>query len=278
MKLDAYLDQKPALFTAGVGIALVVLLGLLDYATGPDLGFSIFYLAPILLVTHRSGKWAGLCMSLLATVTWLWADIATGRQHSQALIHYWNAALRLGFFVIILCLVVALKRERLAARRDLLTGAGNRQVLHEILVTEVARAQRFQHPLSCALIDVDQFKAINDSLGHLKGDNVLRAIAETLRKQTRSIDVVIRLGGDEFVVLLPETGAAGAGVVARRIQKGLDGLAASDSDHPIVTVSIGVVTFERAAQDTDEVLRRADAALYAAKRMGGNTIEYEIVT
>jgi diguanylate cyclase (GGDEF)-like protein len=277
MRLGAYLDQKPPLLTGILGIVLLAFIGLIDYATGPDLGLSIIYLAPILLVTHRLGEGPGVGMALLATATWLWADMATGQQYSMAFIHYWNAATRLGFFVIILFLVVALKRERLSARQDALTGAGNRQVLHEVLGNEIARVHRFRRPLSCALMDVDRFKAINDSLGHPEGDSILRTIAKTLRQHTRTIDVVTRLGGDEFVVLLPETGAAAAAAVVRRLQKGLDGLPSLEDARPRVTLSIGVVTFERAPRDADEVLSRADAALYAAKRMGGNTIEHEVV-
>ena len=269
MRLGAYLDQRPPLFTTAFAMALVVGVAIADYATGPEIGLSLFYVAPILLVTHRSGKWPGIALSVFAVMAWLGADLMASRTYSITLIHYWNATIRLALFVVILLLVVALKRERLSARQDVLTGAGNRQVLHEMLSTEIARAQRFQRPLSCALIDVDRFKSINDSLGHQEGDHVLRSIADTLRQHTRTIDVVTRFGGDEFVVLLPETGAAAAAAVMRRIQKGLD--------VPLVTLSIGIVTFERPPQSGDEVLNRADAALYAAKHVGGNTIEHDII-
>ena len=277
MRLGAYLDQKSPLFTAAIASALMVAVAVVDYVTDPAIDMAVFYVVPILLVTHRSGTLAGIAMSILAAELWLLNDRLAGRALPLPLVHYWNAALQLAFFILVLFLVAALKRERLSARQDALTGAGNRQVLHEVLDAEIARARRFERPLSCALIDVDRFKSINDSLGHPQGDNVLRAIAATLRQQTRTIDVVARFGGDEFVVLLPETGAAATAAVVRRILKGLDGLPPSTTGTPPITLSIGVVTFERPPENSDEVLRRADAALYVAKRMGGNAVEHAIV-
>jgi diguanylate cyclase (GGDEF)-like protein len=276
MRLLTYLDGKPPIVTAVIGAVLLALIGALDYATGPDLGLSIFYLAPILLVAHRSGKWPGLGMAILATLAWLGADIATGRQYSVPFVHYWNAAVRLGFFALIVLLLIALKREQLSARRDVLTGVGNRQILQEVLAGEIARAQRFRRPLSCALLDVDQFKSINDTFGHPAGDSVLRAIADRLLLHTRAIDTVIRFGGDEFVLILPETGAVPVHAAIRRIQGGLEGLTPPSADRRPVTFSIGIVTFERPPRDADEVLARADSALYAAKRRGGDAVEHDV--
>jgi diguanylate cyclase (GGDEF)-like protein len=278
MRLDAYVNRTPPLLATVVGVVFIVCLGVIDYATGPELVLSIFYVVPILLVTHRSGRRAGVWISLFATMTWLGSDLASGREHATVVIHYWNAAIRLGLFIIVVFLAVALNRERVSARQDVLTGAGNRQALQDFLGIEIARMRRFPDPLSCALMDVDRFKSINDSLGHHEGDNVLRAIARVLREHTRAIDVAIRLGGDEFVVLFPGTDAAGARAVVGRIQEGMNGVVASDGGQRPVTFSIGIVTFRRPPKDADEVLDRADALLYRAKGMGGNAIEHEIVT
>lgn len=176
---------------------------------------------------------------------------------------------------------IELKRQRdLLARLshlDGLTGIPNRRALDDSMEREWRRGTRSLKPLSLLMIDIDQFKAYNDSCGHLVGDDCLRAVAQAMKIPLgRAADFVGRYGGEEFMVILPETDEAGALVVAREIQQAVAALAIP---HPasavsdIVTISIGTAT--AVAQREHEytcLLQAADTALYQAKQEGRNRI------
>jgi diguanylate cyclase (GGDEF)-like protein len=168
-------------------------------------------------------------------------------------------------------LIGAHARQRLQRRAaiDDLTGLGNLSMFRARLTEEHKRLTRYGNPLSLAMIDVDKLKSINDRHGHLVGSEVLRAIGDVLRVHARTTDLAVRYGGDEFVVLLPETTLAEASVFAERVRGEVARLAVHGL-HP--TVSIGVASLDaRESLETDaHLLRRADAAAYAAKRQGGN--------
>lgn len=158
--------------------------------------------------------------------------------------------------------------ERLA-REDPLTGLSNRRQFNEMLARELARALRSGEACAAFLIDIDHFKPVNDSYGHLTGDRVLRRVAEALKSRMRLSDTVARLGGDEFAAILPEVGAEQAESVAAKIIEAVHVAFGSDSDLPVVTVSIGIAIFECDPDGTTEhLLERADLALYAAKAAG----------
>jgi len=153
-----------------------------------------------------------------------------------------------------------------AARTDPLTGLLNRRGFDDLLGAELARAQRYGRPLSLVFGDLDRFKEVNDSLGHTAGDTVLKLVAERLRRETRTADLVGRYGGEEFVLLLPETDEEGALILAERLRAGIVELFAKQPEP--VTISFGVATFEGA--DGEDLVRNADRALYAAKLAGRN--------
>ncbi|CAN5606329.1 GGDEF domain-containing protein [soil metagenome] len=157
------------------------------------------------------------------------------------------------------------------ARQDLLTGVFNRLGIEERLSTELDRAQRNKHPLSAVLIDIDYFKAINDSAGHAAGDDALRLVSKGILTSLRSYDLLGRYGGDEFLLLLPETTADNAIDVADRIRQVLSASAESLAPRLRPTVSIGVA--EHLLEDNcTTLLARADAALYDAKQAGRNCV------
>jgi diguanylate cyclase (GGDEF)-like protein len=158
-------------------------------------------------------------------------------------------------------------RAQHAANHDHLTGARSRRAFFELATREQARAQRRGGPLSLLLFDVDHFKRINDTHGHATGDRVLVDIVERTGAAVRNIDTVARVGGEEFAVLLPDTGAETALVVAERLRHSLD----RALDTPGYTVSIGAATLQ-ADETVDAMLSRADAALYAAKAGGRNAV------
>ncbi len=160
------------------------------------------------------------------------------------------------------------------ADRDPLTGFFNHRYLHERLAEEVVRAIRTRRPVSVLMLDLDDFKLVNDTFGHVYGDRVLVYVAETLRAALRASDVAARYGGDEFAVILPETSAADAATVAERILAAFraDPFSA-DGRTPIpVGSSIGIATHPGDGRTATDLFAAADAGLYAAKSEGGSRV------
>jgi diguanylate cyclase (GGDEF)-like protein len=158
---------------------------------------------------------------------------------------------------------------------DELTGLPNNRAFRETIDREMSRAERFEHELSLVILDVDNFKSVNDTYGHLQGDEVLRAIGKILLEEPRAIDEPARYGGEEFVVALPETGVNGAVELAERIRERL-----SATDIPLldgsgrlkVTASFGTATIPLSASTVRQLFAAADDALYEAKRSGKNRV------
>ena len=158
---------------------------------------------------------------------------------------------------------------------DGLTGLHNRRYMESHLGTLVDQASMRGKPLAVLVLDIDYFKAVNDTWGHDAGDEVLREFAQRLRKSVRGIDLVCRLGGEEFVVVMPDTDAGVASIVAERIRNRVasDPFAIHKGARAIdVTVSIGMAQRQASDTDADAILKRADQALYRAKRDGRNRV------
>jgi diguanylate cyclase (GGDEF)-like protein/PAS domain S-box-containing protein len=170
------------------------------------------------------------------------------------------------------------EKLRLLSITDGLTGLFNQRHFHICLSNELARASRYHRPLSLICFDLDHFKSCNDSFGHLEGDNILRLASDLLRAATRRSDLNFRYGGDEFFVLLPETNLTEARTVAEKLRLRFNDRwpydEVVDSDGvPMkrVTLSLGVV--QRGDEtEPDALVRRADQAMYAAKKRGGNQV------
>ena len=152
------------------------------------------------------------------------------------------------------------------ARQDPLTGLANRWALAEQLPIELDRAARYGHSLSLVLLDLDDFKAINDTKGHQAGDEVLVAMAKHLTSEMRRSDLAVRLGGEEFMMVLPETDEGAAVSLAERVRRRV----VSSGESQGITVSIGVASYPKSAQTERSLIRAADHALYAAKHAGKN--------
>ena len=187
----------------------------------------------------------------------------------------------LSFLLLLVALppVILLQRSLMhqqlaaAARTDPKTGLLNATAWQREADAEVSRALRSGLPMSLLLVDVDHFKRVNDSHGHLIGDDVLRALATELRQQVRESDVVGRFGGEEFTVLLPRTDGAGACRIAERLRSSAGLLSVTAADTQIsVTISIGVAELGRHGHDLFELLAAADLALYRAKAAGRNQV------
>lgn len=157
---------------------------------------------------------------------------------------------------------------------DFKTGLVSELYMKRILATEWKRAQRHQNPLSLLLIDVDDFKSVNDTTEYAFGDEVLRRVADALRANVRETDFAARFGGDEFCVLLPQTSPAEAVQTAMRIRQRISGMAVQNTSYQRqVTVSVGVDCYDgRSASTVDTLRRNANRALHEAKRRGKNQV------
>lgn len=154
------------------------------------------------------------------------------------------------------------------ALMDTLTGLGNSRRFREALSSELKRSDRSGRPFSIVFADVDDFKDINDRLGHVQADHTLTAVGDTLATELRGSDLVCRWGGDEFIILLPETERREAAILAERLR----GAVASDALCSGATVSLGVACYPEDGQDYDSLVANADRALYVSKHRGKNVV------
>lgn len=160
-----------------------------------------------------------------------------------------------------------------AARRDALTDALTRRAMDEDAETEIARSRRHGTPLSLLMLDIDHFKTINDDHGHPVGDDVLRQFSAAIRHCLRREDSFARLGGEEFCALLPNTPLAGATQLAERIRVAIEALTIETGSHRLsLRVSVGIASLGEHGDTWPDLVRQADAALYAAKRAGRNRV------
>lgn len=160
-----------------------------------------------------------------------------------------------------------------ASIKDPLTGIGNRRMLMDRLKAEAGRAERLERPMTIALADVDRFKAVNDSFGHEAGDRVLIEIARAIQSGVRDYDMCGRWGGEEFMIIMPDVGAADGALVVERMRKAIAGLDIKADDASLqLSASFGVAE-RRNGESVSEMIKRADAALFEAKRKGRNRFE-----
>lgn len=281
-RFAATVDRWPRPAARAASVVAILILALLDYASGPDLAFAVLYLIPLAVIgwTSDDNRTLPRTACVLAASSWLAADLASGAVYSHPAIPLWNTTTRLVTFLIVVTLLQSLRsafaEQQQLARTDALTGIRNSRAFMEELTAEVRRGRRHPAPISLVYVDVDDFKAINDSHGHLNGDEVLRRVATALDTHTREVDVVGRLGGDEFAILMPSTGEAGAAKVLRSLP---DRLTAVMSDLPFrVTLSTGCVTFLGAPAGVGQVLHAADELMYDAKKRGKDGTRHRVVS
>jgi diguanylate cyclase (GGDEF)-like protein len=278
-RLNLSLDPNfQKVLTVFLCVVLVLLIGVIDYQTGYELAFSLFYLIPICLATWVSGRDMGLLLSILSACAWYVADVLSGQIYSSPLIYLWNTGIRLGFFAVVAYLLAALhealEQERNLSRTDHLTGAANTRAFLETIQSEINRFERYQHPFTVVYIDLDNFKAVNDRYGHLAGDKALHSIVTEIRKRLRKSDMVGRLGGDEFGLFLPETGQDASQAVVKKIRTGI--LESMQLRKLPVTASLGVVTCQAIPKSPEVLIKMADELMYSIKNHGKDGIGYSV--
>ena len=252
-------------------------MGFINYSLGYEISFSVFYLIPVAMAAWFAEKNAALVISFLSAITWVAANYFAGEHLSHPLIPVWNAATRLGFFLVVTVLLTKLKQtflhESSLARTDYLTGAANPRAFYEIAQMEINRSHRFNRSFSIIYLDADNFKHVNDTLGHNIGSDLLVKVVNTIKQNLRSTDVVARLGGDEFAVLLTETNQKQARIVTDKMREKL--LAEMHKENWAVTFSIGVLTCVKPPKTVGEVIKTVDSLMYEVKNNGKNSVRFE---
>lgn len=268
------------IFTSGLLVAAVV--GWMDYITGLHLLLSLLYLFPIAAVSWFCGRIYGLISALFSTLVLLISDLMWYAPTGHATLPYWNSFVAGVVFVTIVIGITKLKydmiiikgvaeKEKLLARTDSLTGIANVRAFYEILNNEIEKARRYDHPVTIVYMDLDDFKKLNDSYGHLAGDELLKEIAALIRGTIRNVDIEARIGGDEFAILLPETTMENARSMIERIHTVVKEELRKKNWQ--VTISTGIASFEKAMPSADAMISRADGLMYAAKISGKDRIE-----
>jgi len=272
------LDQRNARLIPLASILLVAGIGCLDYLYGRGFNLTLLYLAPVALAALLPLSRLTVLVAALSAATTLAVTFHAARMPLNLPVYVWNFiaqfALGLGLAWLLAALRQALTNEREAGRTDALTGVANSGKFRELAEVEMTRAGRYVRPLTMAYLDIDNFKKINDALGHSTGDKLLRAVAQNIRMTLRKTDLVTRIGGDEFALLLPETDQEAACTAIGKLHEGLKELA-RDKKWP-VTFSIGVVTCTRIPPSLDNLIEIADSAMYTVKADQKNGVNYTL--
>jgi diguanylate cyclase (GGDEF)-like protein len=259
-------------------LGIILCVGIAEFLTGTEVELILFYLAPIGFGTWFVSLSGGAALAVASAAVSVSADALhrayAGEANLPIGLLAWNGGVELGTALSLVLVLAALRErlegEELLARTDALTRIANRRAFFEAAKLEIERARRTGRPVALAYVDCDDFKDVNDRLGHAQGDALLRTTAQTLRGATRAVDAVARLGGDEFGLLLPETSAPEAEALLARVHGVL--LASMAWHGWKVGFSVGAAVFLDPPDSVDEMMARADELMYAAKRQAKGSI------
>ncbi len=254
----------------------VLLIAAVDYATGIEARVYPLYYLPIALGAWQISTRIGVLFATLSTALWLFAMSMAGPGWSVEIYAVNVVTQAVSFFLVSLLvsnISIRLQKERELSQTDGLTGLKNARSFREFGEFAVSSAQRTGRPFTLAYLDLDNFKKLNDTLGHEVGDQALKVVGSALTAQTRKSDIVARMGGDEFVVFLPDTPEAAATSLLERLAVSV-GKDMQEHGWPI-TVSIGANVFLEIPDSLAIAIERADAVMYRAKRAGKNRVLVE---
>lgn len=251
-----------------VAVAAMLAILIVDLATVDTIRLQVLYVFPLAAIgLHTDRRWA-LLTGLGVAITCQCATIATMDGALSARVA--AGMIAIGASLLVARLAGALRAHHLVVKQsaatDALTGLLNRRTFDEILALEIAVLRRQGGTLGIVLVDLDGFKALNDSAGHRAGDDALRLTASTLRACTRGSDAVSRIGGDEFAILIRGASSEGCGNLCRKIVGGL--AVAMRQRGVVVTASVGGKVFAAAPASVAEAVEAADQAMYEAKARG----------
>lgn len=262
----------------GAIIGLLVI-GYIDYATGIEVRVFPLYFIPLYFLARDFGKAGGIGGAILATFLWLISMVLGGREYSSSLIWVFNSLMQSSVFLVVTYLIASLhdmlRKERELSHTDALTGLSNGRSFFESARRMIEIGSRQHGAITLAYLDLDNFKAVNDTGGHPEGDRILRLVAREIRANTRKSDLCARMGGDEFAILMPFTEKDGARGALEKIRDALANSVEFQAYH--VTCSIGAISIGSGSMPIPDLVQRADELMYAVKRSGKNRVLVESV-
>jgi diguanylate cyclase (GGDEF)-like protein len=254
--------QWQALAIVGLNTAAVTVL---VHLRGADHFTLAFYMLNVGFATVAFGKHVGVATALLSVMAQMQLNLMTGVEQRPAS----ETALMLAVLLTLVAILMRVHRLQQHALFDAVTGLRNHRYFQVRLRDELKRAERHARSTALILLDLDDFKKVNDRFGHAAGDEVLRQVGQVLERNARAADVVCRYGGEEMAVILPETTLADALVVAERLRQAVEAVRLGERT---LSISIGVACYPEHAGNTDELIAAADAAMYRAKHAGKNCV------
>lgn len=269
-------DKKAIAFKSGIAVLsliFILVVAVADFVTEYKTAVSLLYLVPMALAVFFSWAYIAIPIAVLSGISDTLFDYSTHHKFTE--INTINSATQTIFFLIFVYVLLALKKSqsrlRILSKTDPLTELANGRYFFETVNSEIQRALRYKHPFTIVYLDVDNFKSVNDTLGHNAGDALLREISSKVNSTVRNTDTMARLGGDEFAILLPETSSDNAKGAINRIQNSLSQIKASNGTQ--ITFSIGVITNNFRPCTFDEIIMAADGLMYEAKHSGKNAVK-----
>ncbi|PKN46525.1 MAG: hypothetical protein CVU59_05845 [Deltaproteobacteria bacterium HGW-Deltaproteobacteria-17] len=257
-----------------LSLLLVAVISLIDYYTGVHVRIFPLYYLSIAFGAYFLSMRAGVFLAIISSIAWVCSNLLIGLDSFGPVTWGINISTMTLSFLLIAFLIGRLRqgllRERDLSRRDQLTGLHNSRAFYEFGIFLISGSQRRRAPLTIAFIDLDNFKAVNDRLGHHEGDQVLREAGKLLQGHFRKSDLVARLGGDEFSVLLQDTDGEAASLVLERLRARMQEVMTARGLP--VTMSIGAVFFPQAPATLEEAIHAADELMYVAKKEGKNRL------
>ncbi|ENW82119.1 MULTISPECIES: GGDEF domain-containing protein [unclassified Acinetobacter] len=251
-------------------LLITAVLGMIDLATGYEYSFSVFYLLPVSIAAWYDQYKITVLTIMLSGMTWLIADIHAGHHYSNTFIPLWNAFVRLGFFSIVAFLLINVRKNwqemKNLAMKDQLTSLDNSRAFD--IEYRILRKLNFrkQTCFAVGIIDLDGFKAVNDTHGHHGGDEVLLQFSQVLKKSCRSSDIVARLGGDEFAIILLDIDETQAYLCDHHLrtlfaESGLNQKYGVD-------FSMGLAILSELPENLEDATKTADQLMYQSKSLG----------
>lgn len=278
LRINLRIKKQKRLVILLISFILVLILGATDYISGYEMSFSIFYLIPISFAVIFSDFKSGFIVSILSAISWFLADYLSGHKYHHFLTPYWNALMRLGYFLLhsffLSKFLILYNKAKIDSFTDSLTSICNARYFYELFERELKKAKRLDKPFTLAYIDIDNFKEINDIYGHIKGDLILKNFSNLVLKNLREYDIIARVGGDEFVILLPDIKDDSANDIISRIKE--VSIKEFQKDNYSLSLSIGAITYKKFDKSIEAMLKEVDDLMYEVKKSGKNNVMHKI--
>jgi diguanylate cyclase (GGDEF)-like protein len=273
-KVWRYLEQRSKRAVTFLAIVLALLIGVLDFKSGVEIHFLLFYLVPIFLASWFVSQKVGICVAIFGSMVWFVANSLGGRSYSAEWIAHWNVLMRTCAFVIFAVAQAQLRAKLDAssqlAARDFLTGLPNGRAFYQLSSKEIDRAFGLE-PLTLVCIDVTGMQQLNDLFGYPMGDQVLCMIAHTIRQHVPRPDLVGRLAGTSFAALLPNTTEDAANLILARLKDSLHAERRKHA-HPL-TYYISAIACSKAPRTVAELMQQADTQMTRMKGSRKDSIQ-----